>query len=60
MFKTVPKTGICFLKRVTSTVMLCARKMALFDDDLGEEMHQELSRCAAKRKHWVMVKFKAN
>lgn len=40
--------------------MSCARKMALFDDDLGEELHQELSRCAAKRKHWVMVKFKAN
>lgn len=36
----MPKSGICFLKRVTSTVMSGARKMALFNDDLGEEMHR--------------------
>lgn len=34
--------------------------MVLFDDDLGEEMHKEFSRWAKKRKHLVVVKFKAN
>lgn len=36
------------------------KKMVLFNDDLGEEMYQEFSRCAKKRKHLVVVKFKAN
>lgn len=34
--------------------------MVLFNDDLGAETHKTFSRCARKRKHWMVVKFKAN